>query len=448
MFSLENAKQMAALYDRRNDEENPLSSTELELYHELGNAFYDNLVKLANTNALKQNRRCRNMLDHPQGMSFAIYPLKEELKIGVKLYTEIYIGDYKGINQRGYSDFHLPVTEELKAMLTPFFSKPFPNSQLVSAKYYEPWTPPETIWRFWEREFPTIDWMSYGTTAENPIRLTSVPQAYAYLKALEYYQSSVAFHRICSMSAGGRSNIDHWEVVIRFPKEKEDQSPFTVIDLYTWSYSPVGLLSVPPPGFTMNRTFSETNPFWQEPPVCEAPPPEDEIEDEIEFDSLDEIPGFLQGLMGSRGKPDRSKMLIEDMGGPEGIEAHTEKVKYLFEAWRPRFMDYLKKHPTFDTVKGCDTETLEYLSMQPPEEVYHMAYECYVAPWAYMEDGKLLLPALELRKKAAEALNITEDYLKTEISFLIDGLAEEGVFPLSEEEVEVKTLDELKAMFN
>ena len=95
---------------------------------------------------------------------------------------------------------------------------------------------------------PVINREMYGLTLDNPVRVTSISDAYAYLKILRYNNQPVPYVRIGSFSGKDGHLVDKYVLTItqrKFLSEKQVK-----VDIFIDSYATEAII-LPPPDFTL-----------------------------------------------------------------------------------------------------------------------------------------------------------------------------------------------------
>lgn len=457
MFTIDDAKRMCERYDATmlSEMEGGEDSASYAELRELLAQFADDVLQQVRLGSLRKNAVYVNLIDHPAGFSFGFAPAegKKGPCLSGKLYTSIYDGDYEGINQAGYAYFELPCfEEEVMEALKPLFGRPSPNGGKRFLRYTPPMMPPEKVDAFFEKEYLEIDWDTYGLTPENPILLTRVSHAYTYLKSLLFRGASICFHRVGSMSVMGKSHpVDKWIICVDLEQkdfgENGESFPFTFVTLYTYSYHVTSLLTIPPArgrGFEMNPMCIETYCPWEDEELASRMVALRKEEEKTRGGvTLCEMKGYDH-------EPDVkevSKTLIEDLGGIEALEANTEKVAYLYEAWQPRFNEFIAQNPLLAWCVGIEAEVVKKLCLLDVEDLYKIVYESYVCPWNYLDIDNGLIISLDEIGELAARLDLSHKTLMAAAARIAQYLAEKGLFPLTGEEMERATLEALKARF-
>lgn len=100
-----------------------------------------------------------------------------------------------------------------------------------------------------ENTKPVIDRTTYGLSLENPVRLTCIPDAYAYLNKLRHDNKPVDYSRLGSFSGKDGHLVDKYVLTVtqrKFLSKKISQT-----EIYIDCYSDVAIV-VPPQGFTLD----------------------------------------------------------------------------------------------------------------------------------------------------------------------------------------------------
>ena len=99
-----------------------------------------------------------------------------------------------------------------------------------------------------EKTKPVIDRTTYGLSLENPVRLTCIPDAYAYLNNLKYDNKPVEYSRLGSFSGKDGHLVDKYVLTVTQRKFLCKKTIQTVI--YIDSYSDEAVI-MPPHGFIL-----------------------------------------------------------------------------------------------------------------------------------------------------------------------------------------------------
>lgn len=95
---------------------------------------------------------------------------------------------------------------------------------------------------------PVVNKETYGLSLENPVRVTSVSDAYAYLNMLRYNGQPVPYVRIGSFSGKDGHLVDKYALTItqrKFLSKKQVQ-----VDIFIDAYAMEAII-LPPPDFTL-----------------------------------------------------------------------------------------------------------------------------------------------------------------------------------------------------
>ena len=95
---------------------------------------------------------------------------------------------------------------------------------------------------------PVVNKETYGLSLENPVRVTSVSDAYAYLNMLRYNGQPVQYVRIGSFSGKDGHLVDKYALTItqrKFLSKKQVQ-----VDIFIDAYATEAII-LPPPDFTL-----------------------------------------------------------------------------------------------------------------------------------------------------------------------------------------------------
>ena len=95
---------------------------------------------------------------------------------------------------------------------------------------------------------PVVNKETYGQSLENPVRVTSVSDAYAYLNMLRYNGQPVPYVRIGSFSGKDGHLVDKYALTItqrKFLSKKQVQ-----VDIFIDAYATEAII-LPPPDFTL-----------------------------------------------------------------------------------------------------------------------------------------------------------------------------------------------------
>ena len=95
---------------------------------------------------------------------------------------------------------------------------------------------------------PVINRETYGLTLDNPVRVTSIPDAYAYLNMLRYNNQPVSYVRVGSFSGKDGHLVDKYVLTItqrKFLSKKQVQ-----VDLFIDAYATEAII-FPPPEFLL-----------------------------------------------------------------------------------------------------------------------------------------------------------------------------------------------------
>lgn len=449
MFTIEDAKRLCASF-RTLEETRPVTRDLLMGYQAMIEPFLRDVAEQLKRGTLRKNRVYSQLIDHPAGFSFGIQEKDEDgaIRLRGKLYTAIYDGDYVGINKAGYAWFWSLASffnEDERELLKPFLAEVTPNGGGKLTQYVKDDVAPEVVWNFFERVFPKMDWETYGMTSENPILLGSVPMAYDYLRSLVVKRSGVCFHRIGSMtSIDFAKPIDCWRVLIHRPDSEGE--PFDEVKLYTYSYHDIPLLNVPPAPaigeFSINREIRATiNPL----DVIEVIP-----EDEDESVDIENDDNWLFDYRGYGEDADKTpRKTLKEIGGMPALIENAKKVLYLFEAWKEDPCDFFFfNEPTFEKVPDEQVRTLlqQFMAFDL-EDRYRLIYESYVCPWNYLDREGDLIISIDRISELAASVNLTFKDLMAKADKIARFFAKVKLFPLSGDEVEALSLEELQACY-
>ena len=95
---------------------------------------------------------------------------------------------------------------------------------------------------------PVVNKETYGLSLDNPVRVTSISDAYAYLKMLRYNNQPVPYARIGSFSGKDGHLVDKYVLTVtqrKFLSKKQIQ-----VDIFIDAYATEAII-LPPPEFTL-----------------------------------------------------------------------------------------------------------------------------------------------------------------------------------------------------